>query len=71
MLLSGSHQVLNAVSLPRVETVEAVAVTKKRWIHTERMQQILLAGMKKDCLIVWLSFFSSSEGAKSSSPIPP
>lgn len=45
MLLSGSHQAMN-LSLPRVEAVKEVAVTRKCWSHTRRTQQILLVDTK-------------------------
>lgn len=48
---------MNAVSLSGVEAVKAVAVTKKCWSHTGRMQRILLVDDKKRlCLIVCFFF---------------
>lgn len=69
MLLSGSHQAMNAISLPRLEAVKAVAFTKKCWSDMRRIQQVLLLDIKKRlCLF---GVFCSREGIKSRFHIPP
>lgn len=62
MLLSGSRQAMNAISLPRIEAVKVVAFTKKCWSGMRRIQQMLLLDIKRRLCL--LGFFAREKASR-------